>query len=89
MPNIEHDRDAGQFPFKKGDDVQVKVRENRNSGNIVAKFEAECIGILGNYGRVGPNERAHLRLPWGRSESTFIRSTEAEFELLEDDEDEQ
>jgi len=74
--NPDHD-----FPFGETDQVLVRVREHGDSGNIVAKFEAECVDISGS--RVGPGcSVARFELPWGLMESTKLKPHEAEFEVF-------
>lgn len=71
----EHD-----FPFEAGDTVLVRVRENGTRGNIVAKFEAECVDI--SPGVMGTSATARFDLPWGRRERTKLSPYEAEFEVV-------
>jgi len=68
------------FPFKEGDDVLVRVRENGIRGNIVAKFTAECSQI-----RDEPSPgsaSARFDFEWGTMNSVTLRSYEAEFEVV-------
>ena len=68
-----------RFGFERGDQVLVRVRENGDSGNIVAKFEAECEEIYVD----GPGSGyARLDVPWGLMNSIKLRYYEAEFEVV-------
>lgn len=69
------------FDFEEGDTVLVRVRENGTSGNIVAKFTAECEKI-DSYptGRT----QATFQLP-GLMNSVCYAPHEAEFEVVDDD----
>jgi len=69
-----------EFPFEEGDEVLVRVRENGDTGNIVAKFEARCKRIQSPHDTV--SKVARLSLPWGRMNSVTLRPYEAEFEIL-------
>ena len=71
------------FGFGEGDRVRVRVREHGTSGQIVAKFEATCLGVHDRPGMSSPYAR--FDLPWGTMETTRLRDTEAEFEVLGDD----
>jgi len=68
-----------KFEFDVGDEVTVRVRENRTSGPIVLKFTAECTKIdrFGT-GRV----QATFDLP-GLMNSVSYAEYEAEFEVQE------
>ena len=70
-----------EFPFVEGDDVLVRVRENGTSGNIVAKFTAECTNIRPG-GPPGSSPSARFRLPWGSMNAVTLRYYEAEFEVV-------
>lgn len=71
-----------RFPFDVGDDVLVRVREHGDSGNIVAKFEAECSSISAPRHMLGSHV-ARFELPWGNMESTKLHYYEAEFEVID------
>jgi len=68
-----------EFDFNEGDTVTVRVREHGTSGNIVAKFTAEC-NRIDNMGLTGP--RARFDLP-GTMNSVSYMPHEAEFEVKE------
>jgi len=74
--------DESPFPFEVGDKVRVKVREHGTSGNIIAKFEAECSRIEESTGITSP--RARFDLPFGTMNSVTLRAHEAEFEVMAD-----
>lgn len=80
MVQSEQNTEYDQFPFTEGDEVLVRVREHGDSGNIVAKFEAECVDISGRSIGAG-TPVARFDLPWGRMESTKLKPYEAEFEV--------
>ena len=69
------------FDFEEGDVVLVRARENGTSGNIVAKFEAECKRIDERMGR----PVARFDMPFGTMNSVSIRPYEAEFEVVGDE----
>jgi len=75
-------KSADGFPFDEGDDVLIRVREHGTSGNIVAKFTAECTSIMET--TVTGTPVARFSLPWGSVESTKLRPYEAEFERVEE-----
>lgn len=79
MSTKETDADHG-FPFEEGDEVLVRVRENGTSGNIVAKFEAECDRIEDNGDLMSATAR--FDFDWGTMNSVTLRSYEAEFEVI-------
>lgn len=71
--------DNNEFGFDEGDRVLVRVRENGNTGNIVAKFQAECTKIRNK--PIG-SPTARLELPFGTLGSVSLRPYEAEFEVM-------
>lgn len=73
-----------EFSFEKGDTVLVRARENGDTGQIQAKFTAECADISG--GAAGGTPVARFPMPFGTMNSVSIRPYEAEFEVLEDGE---
>lgn len=80
---IETDgEESPNFPFEEGDTVLVRVRENGDSGTIIAKFEAECDGFTR---MVGGSQMARLSLPWGLNNTVSLRYYEAEFEVVSDE----
>lgn len=78
--NCTSGTDGSDFDFAQGDTVLVRIRENGTRGNIVAKFEAECLSIRD--GHLGSSQRARFRLPWGTMQTTTLRYYEAEFEVV-------
>jgi hypothetical protein len=82
MANDESASESEQFEFKTGDTVCVRVREDGTSGNIVAKFEAECTQI-NTEKAIGASESARFELPFGVFNSVTVRHNEAEFEVVE------
>lgn len=70
-----------EFDFSEGDTLLVRVREHGDSGNIIAKFEAECRKIQGGRGFGSP--KARLDLPFGDMNTVSLRPYEAEFEMIE------
>lgn len=75
------DSEQSDFPFEAGDTVLVRVRENGTRGNIVAKFEAECIDFNTGLGPGSP--KARFDLPFGAFNQVSLRPYEAEFEVVE------
>jgi hypothetical protein len=73
--------DDSDFSFEEGDTVVVRVREHGTSGNIVAKFTAECDKI-----ETFPTGRtqATFDLP-GMMNSVSYATYEAEFEGVDDE----
>ena len=72
-----------EFPFDEGDTVLVRIRENGTSGDIIAKFEAECEEIVEERGLGSP--KARFEMPFGRINMVDIRSYEGEFEVISDE----
>jgi len=73
---------ASEFSFEKGDTVLVRVREHGTSGDIIAKFEGECVSF--SDGAVVGSKQARFKLPFGVMNSVTLQSTEAEFEVIND-----
>lgn len=78
----ERDGRDDAFPFDEGDTVLVRVRENGETGNIVAKFTAECAEIPSRP-RLLPTI-ARFEVPWGMCTSPItLRPHEAEYEVVD------
>lgn len=73
-----------EFPFEEGETVLVRARENGTSGNIEAKFTAECEDISSGVSEV-TSPIARLALPFGPRNTVTIRPYEAEFEVVDDE----
>lgn len=69
--------------FEEGDTVLVRVRENRTSGSLRAKFIAE-VDRMGEYGGYTGSPRIRLDLEFGTMNSVTLRPYEAEFEVVDD-----
>ena len=76
----EADTAFDEFGFDEGDTVLVRVRE---SGRIVAKFQATCSQISDSSG-IGASPQARFDLPFGVMNHVTIRPYEAEFEVVDD-----
>lgn len=72
---------SDDFEFEEGDRVRVRVREHGTRGNILAKFDADVRGFRP---AVGPSsDYACFDPPWDSIGGVTLRSTEAEFEVLD------
>lgn len=80
MANLGNGVSGSAFAFERGDHVLVRVREDGDSGSIIAKFEAPCEGIYTD--RPG-STYARFDVEWGRGASIRLRPYEAEFEVIE------
>lgn len=73
---------SDEFPFDEGDDVLVRVRESGDTGDIIAKFEAECERF--KEGILGTSTKAVLVTEW-HDWPFRLANYEAEFEVVGDE----
>jgi hypothetical protein len=70
-----------EFPFDEGDQVRVRVREQRDSGPIRHEFRGECVKIREMRGP--GSATARIDLDFGVTNSVTLRAYEAEFEVID------
>ncbi|QPL12258.1 hypothetical protein HrrHc1_185 [Halorubrum phage Hardycor1] len=79
--------EADEFEFEADDAVLVRIRENRTSGPLRAKFLARCVGFDGPQGpHTFGGVKAVLAPAWTNSATGRLsfRYYEAEFEQVDD-----